>query len=62
MILAALQNASTSGKSVVLQVNYDNGHLTEGKKVAFRNFANMCAFVLWQAGHPSAQPSPVALK
>ena len=59
---AALQNASTSGKPVLMQVNYDNGHFTEDKKVAFRNFANMYAFALWQAGHPGFQPTPSVLK
>ncbi|MDU0370548.1 prolyl oligopeptidase family serine peptidase [Hymenobacter endophyticus] len=59
---AALQAASTSGKPVLLQVNYDNGHFTEDKKVTFRNFANMYAFALWQAGHPNFQPKSVAAK
>jgi prolyl oligopeptidase len=49
---AALQHATASGKPVLLQVNYDNGHFTEDKKVAFRNFANMYAFCLWQTGNP----------
>jgi prolyl oligopeptidase len=52
---AALQNASTSGKPVLMQVNYDNGHFTEDKKVTFRNFANMFAFCLWQTGHADFQ-------
>lgn len=39
-----------------MQVNYDNGHFTEDKQVTFRNFANMYAFALWQAGHPAFQP------
>lgn len=52
---AALQNASKSEKPVLMQVNYDNGHFTEDKKVSFRNFANMYAFALWQAGHPDFQ-------
>lgn len=59
---AALQNASTSGKPVVLQVNYDNGHFTEDKAVTFRNFANMYAFALWQAGHPDYQPAKALVK
>ncbi len=54
---AALQNATTSGKPVLMQVNYDNGHFTEDKAVTFRNFANMYAFALWQAGHPDFQPA-----
>jgi prolyl oligopeptidase len=52
---AALQHSSSSGKPVLMQVNYDNGHSTEDKTVAFRNFANMYAFALWQAGHPAFQ-------
>lgn len=61
-LAAALQSASTSGKPVLMQVNYDNGHFTEDKKVAFRNFANMYAFALWQAGHPAFQPATTAVK
>ncbi len=52
---AALQSASTSGKPVLMQVNYDNGHFTEDKKVSFRNFSNMYAFCLWQTGHADFQ-------
>ena len=55
---AALQQASTSDQPVLMQVNYDNGHFTEDKQVTFRNFANMFAFALWQAGHPAFQPLP----
>ena len=59
---AALQHASASGRPVLLQVNYDNGHFTEEKQVTFRNFANMYAFGLWQAGHPDFQPKAVSKK
>jgi len=59
---AALQAATTSGKPVLMQVNYDNGHFTEDKAVTFRNFANMYAFALWQAGHPNFQPAAMAVK
>ena len=53
---AAVQNASTSGKPVLLKINYDNGHFTEDKNVTFSNFADQYAFVLWQCGHPDFQP------
>ena len=53
---AALQNASASGKPVLLKINYDNGHFTEDKNVTFTNFANQFAFVMWQCGHPDFQP------
>ena len=49
---AALQNASTSGKPVLMKVNYDNGHFTEDKSVTFANFADQFAFAMWQCGHP----------
>jgi prolyl oligopeptidase len=52
---AALQYASVSGKPVLLDVNYDDGHFTEDKAVTFKNFANMFAFGLWQTGNPGFQ-------
>lgn len=52
---AALQTATSSGKPVLLEVNYDNGHFTENKDVAYRNYANMFSFALWQARHPAFQ-------
>lgn len=53
---AAMQNASTSGKPVLMKVNYDNGHFTQDKNVTFANFADQFAFVMWQCGHPDFQP------
>lgn len=53
--VAAVQNASTSGKPVLLKVNYDNGHFTEDREVTFANFADQFAFVMWQCGHPDFQ-------
>jgi prolyl oligopeptidase len=58
--IAAVQQASTSGRPALLLVNYDNGHFTEEKRVTFRNFANQYAFALWQAGHKGFQPRPTA--
>ena len=52
-LAAALQAARTSGQPVLMQVNCDNGHFTEDKKVTSCNFANMYAFALWRAGHPN---------
>ena len=59
-LAAALQAASTSGRPVLMQVNYDNGHFTEDKQVTFRNFANTDAFALWQVGHSNFQPIAAA--
>lgn len=52
---AAVQNASTSGKPVLLKINYDDGHFTEDKNVTFANFADQLAFAMWQCGHPDFQ-------
>lgn len=52
---AALQHATASGKPVLLDVNYDDGHFTEDKSVTFKNFANMFAFGLWQTGNKNFQ-------
>ncbi len=53
---AAVQNASASGKPVLMKVNYDNGHFTEDREVTWANFADQYAFVMWQCGHPDFQP------
>jgi prolyl oligopeptidase len=58
--VAAMQASSTSGRPALLKVNYDNGHFTEEKRVTFRNFAGLFAFMLWQTGHPEFQPSQAA--
>ena len=52
---AAVQNATASGKPVLMKVNYDDGHFTEDKSVTYRNFASQFAFALWQCGHPDFQ-------
>lgn len=52
---AAMQNASTSGKLVLMKVNYDNGHFTEDREVTWANFADQYAFLMWQCGHPDFQ-------
>lgn len=49
---AALQNATSSKRPVLMKVNYDNGHNTEDKEVTFKNFADQFAFVMWQCEHP----------
>ncbi len=53
--LAAVQNASISGKPALMKVNYDNGHFTEDREVTWANFADQYAFLMWQCGHPDFQ-------
>lgn len=55
-LVAALQNASVSGRPVLMKVNFDSGHFTEDKWVTYRNFADQFAFALWQTGHKDFQP------
>jgi prolyl oligopeptidase len=55
--IAAMQNASASGRPVLMKINYDDGHFTEDKSVTFRNFAGQDAFLLWQAGDKGFQPA-----
>lgn len=54
--VAAAQKASTSGRPVLLKINYDNGHFTDDKDVTYANFADQYAFMMWQCGHPLFQP------
>ena len=55
--VAAVQNASASGRPVLMKINYDDGHFTEDKSVTFKNFAGQDAFLLWQAGDKGFQPA-----
>jgi prolyl oligopeptidase len=54
--IAAVQNSSSSGKPVLMKINYDDGHFTEDKMVTFQNFAGQFAFLLWQTGNKDFQP------
>lgn len=49
---AALQHASSSGKPVLLSVNYRAGHRTDDKIISAERYADVIAFALWQCGHP----------
>lgn len=49
---AALQQASSSGKPVLLSVNYRAGHRTDDKVIAAERYADVILFALWQCGHP----------
>ena len=53
--LAAVQNATSSGKPALMKVNYGSGHFTEDAEVTWANFADQYAFMLWQCGHPDFQ-------
>ena len=55
--VAAVQAASSSGRPVMMKINYDDGHFTEDRSVTFRNFSGQDAFMLWQTGNPDYQPA-----
>ena len=51
MFAAALQNASTSGKPVLMKVNYNGEHGVGGSlSDVFAYFTEQFAFILWQCG------------
>ena len=54
---ARLMAATTSGKPILLDLDYDSGHgqgMTKAQRYVV--LADLYAFVLWQAGHPGFQP------
>ena len=55
---ATLQNATTSGKPILLRVDYEGGHggIGGGRSQAVALSADEYAFLLWQFGDPSFQP------
>ena len=54
---ARLQAASTSGKPVLLRIDYDAGHgIGSTKKQGYEERADTFAFLLWQAGLTGPKP------
>jgi prolyl oligopeptidase len=54
---ARLQAATSSGKPILLRVDYDAGHgFGTTKKSAYEVAADRLAFLLWQLGVPNYQP------
>jgi prolyl oligopeptidase len=55
---ARLQKASSSGKPVLLRVEFKGGHgLGSTRAQRDEEFADMFAFILWQTGASGFQPS-----
>jgi prolyl oligopeptidase len=54
---ARLMAASTSGKPILLDLDYEGGHgIGDTKSQRQRQTTDVYAFLLWQAGHPDFQP------
>jgi prolyl oligopeptidase len=55
---ARLQAASTSGKPILLDVDYDAGHgIGSRREQRLKLYADQMAFALWQFGDPGFQPT-----
>jgi len=55
---ARLLEASTSGKPVLLDLDYEGGHgIGDTKAQRQRQITDYYAFMFWQAGHPDFQPT-----
>jgi prolyl oligopeptidase len=56
-LAARLQSATTSGKPILLRVDYDAGHgVRSTQKQRFAALADQFSFLLWQCGDPDFQP------
>ena len=56
---ARLQAATSSGKPVLLRVDYGGGHFGgTGENEQQEAFADKWSFLLWQFGVPEFQPNP----
>jgi len=56
-MIARLQAASTSGKPILLRVDFDEGHgLGSSRPQREKLLADIGAFILWQSGDPDFQP------
>jgi prolyl oligopeptidase len=54
---AKLQAATTSGKPVLLRLDYEAGHGFGSSAVQRREeFVDIISFMLWQLGDPAFQP------
>jgi prolyl oligopeptidase len=54
---ARLRAATTSGKPVLLRVDYKGGHLAQTQQQQQEQLADEFCFLLWQSGIPAFQPS-----
>jgi prolyl oligopeptidase len=55
---ARLQAASTSGKPILLDVDYEAGHgIGSTKEQRFIQYADIYSFVFWQTGKPGFEPT-----
>ena len=57
---ARLEAATSSGKPILLRVDYDAGHgMGSGRNQRDEELADQYSFALWQSGNPGFQPSKI---
>jgi prolyl oligopeptidase len=62
-MIARLQAASSSGRPILLRVDFDEGHgLGSSRPQRERLMADQFSFILWQSGDPEFQPGKAASK
>jgi prolyl oligopeptidase len=59
--VAALQDASASGRPALMLTDFGGGHQAADKRAAFQDYASQYAFLLWQTGHPDFQSGTAAV-
>lgn len=60
---ARLQVASSSGRPILLRVDFDEGHgLGSSRPQRERLLADQFNFVLWQSGDPEFQPGKTVIE
>jgi prolyl oligopeptidase len=60
-MIARLQAASSSGRAILLRVDFDEGHgLGSSRPQRERLMADQFSFILWQSGDPEFQPGKAA--
>jgi prolyl oligopeptidase len=60
-MIARLQAASTSGRPILLRVDFDEGHgIGSSRPERERLMADQFSFILWQSGDPEFQPGKAA--
>jgi prolyl oligopeptidase len=56
---ARLQKATSSGKPVLLRIDFEAGHgIGSTRAQRDEEFGDLFAFILWQTGAPGFQPKP----
>ena len=53
---ARLQAATSSGKPILLSVDYESGHGSSTEKGFEESYADQVSFMLWQFGNPEFKP------